>query len=88
MNKQLNQLCETFARLQEELRRANQYEMNGNELALGRNHTTADVASMTDFGDCFRVDLRWNDGAHVYAIYDTKEEADQHLNNLGFYHDA
>ena len=58
--------------------------MNGNQLALGRNHTTADSVSMTDFGDCFRVDIRWNDGAHVWVIYDTRDEAVAHANNLGW----
>jgi hypothetical protein len=58
--------------------------MNGNQLALGRNHTTADSVSMTDFGDCFRVDIRWNDGAHVWVIYDTRDEATAHVSNLGW----
>ena len=61
--------------------------MNGNALSLGRNHTTADQASLTSFGgldECYRVDLRWNDGAHVYMIHDTKAEAVAHLNRLGF----
>lgn len=58
--------------------------MNGNTLALGRNHYQADKVSMTDFGDCFRVDIRWNDGAHVYSIYDTKDEAMQHVHRLGW----
>jgi hypothetical protein len=58
--------------------------MNGNQLALGRNHTTADSVSMTDFGDCFRVDIRWNDGAHVWVIYDTRDEAIAHASNLGW----
>lgn len=59
--------------------------MNGNQLSIGRNHMTADQASLTDFGDCFRVNLNWNDGAYVYALYDTKEEAIAHLNRLGYY---
>jgi hypothetical protein len=59
--------------------------MNGNNLSIGRNHSTANKASMVDFGDCFRVDLRWDDGAYVYMIHDTKEEAAAHLNRLGFY---
>jgi hypothetical protein len=58
--------------------------MNGNQLALGRSHTTADSVSMIDFGDCFRVDIRWNDGAHVWVIYDTRNEAVAHANNLGW----
>ena len=59
--------------------------MHANHLALGRNHSTADRASLTDFGDCFRVNLDWNDGAHVYMMHDTKAEAVQHLADLGFY---
>lgn len=58
--------------------------MNGNKLSLGRNHLTADSVSMTDFGDCFRVDIRWADGAHVYSIYDTKAEALSHVHKLGW----
>ena len=58
--------------------------MNGNTLSLGRNHLSADSVSMTDFGDCFRVDLRWNDGAYVYSIYDTKKEALAHIHQLGW----
>lgn len=59
--------------------------MYANQQATGRNHTTADKASITDCGDCYRVNLNWNDGAMVYVIYDTKLEAVNHLNNLGFY---
>lgn len=58
--------------------------MNGNNQSLGRNHSTADSVSMTDFGDCFRVDVRWADGAHVYSIYDTKPEAMAHVRSLGW----
>jgi len=58
--------------------------MNGNTLSLGRNHTTADQASLVSFHDCHRVDLRWNDGAYVYCLYDTKAEAVAHLASLGF----
>lgn len=59
--------------------------MNGNQLSIGRNHSTANLASLASFGDCFRVDLQWSDGAYVYSIYDTKDEAVRHLNRLGFY---
>ena len=59
--------------------------MNANTLAIGRNHYTADTASMTDFVDCFSVDICWNDGAHVYMIHDTKADAISHLNRLGFF---
>ena len=61
--------------------------MNGNNLSLGRNHTTADSVTMTEFSGfdaCFRVDLRWDDGAHVWAIYDTKAEAVAHVHRLGW----
>ena len=58
--------------------------MNGNALSLGRNHFTADSVSMTDFGDCFRVNICWNDGAYVYVIYDTKTEAIAHAAKLGW----
>ncbi len=58
--------------------------MNGNTLSLGRNHSLADSVSMTDFGDCFRVDIRWNDGGYVYMIHDTKEEALEHVHRLGW----
>jgi hypothetical protein len=61
--------------------------MNGNQLSIGRNHSTADRASLTDFGDCFRVNLDWDDGANVYVLYDTKDDAVQHLARLGFYKD-
>lgn len=59
-------------------------DMNGNELSLGRNHSTADSVSVVDFGDCARVDVRWNDGGYVYTIYDTKAEAVQHVHSLGW----
>ena len=58
--------------------------MNANTLALGRNHLTADSVSMTDFGDCFRVDVRWADGAHVYHLFDTKAEALAEVHSLGW----
>jgi hypothetical protein len=31
-----------------------------------------------------RVDIRWNDGAHVYVIYDTKDQALAHVRRLGW----
>jgi hypothetical protein len=58
--------------------------MHANDLALGKPHCSAYKASITDFGDCFRVDLYWTDGAHVYDIHDTQAEAVEHLNRLGF----
>ena len=59
--------------------------MYANEKAIVRNHTTADNATIKSFSDCHRVNLDWDDGAMVYIIYDTLEEAVTHLNNLGFY---
>jgi len=58
--------------------------MNGNTLSLGRNHLSADSVSMTDLGDCFRVNINWNDGGYVYMIHDTKEEALAHVHGLGW----
>lgn len=58
--------------------------MNGNQLSIGRNHLSADHVSMVDFGDCFRVDIKWNDGAYVYFIYDVKQEALDHVHALGW----
>lgn len=61
--------------------------MNGNALSLGRNHSTADRISMTEFGGldaCFRVDIRWDDGAHVWVFFDTKAEALAHVKQLGW----
>jgi hypothetical protein len=62
--------------------------MNGNELSLGRSHATADSVSMTAGHDgsapWFRVDIRWNDGAHVYMVHDTESEALTHVHRLGF----
>ena len=58
--------------------------MFANEKALGRNWSTADRATLTDFGDCARANLFWNDGAEVYFIEDTKADAHQHLARLGF----
>jgi hypothetical protein len=58
--------------------------MNGNTLSLGRNHYEADSVSITDFGDCFRVNINWDDGAFVYCIYDTKNEAISHVTRLGW----
>ena len=58
--------------------------MNGNQISIGRNHYNADSVSMTDFGDSFRVDIRWNDGAWVYMIHDTRCEALAHVHRLGW----
>ena len=61
--------------------------MYANDKALGRNHSTADKATMKGFNDCFRVNLYWLDGAEVYDIFDTKEEAIDYLKRLGFHQD-
>lgn len=53
--------------------------MNGDALALGRNWYSADSLSTTDFGDCSRVDLRWQDGAHVYVILEGEDHRAQSL---------
>jgi hypothetical protein len=61
--------------------------MTGNQLSIGRNWSTADSISMTEFGGsdpCFRIDIRWNDGGHVYLFYDTKAEALAHVHSLGW----
>ena len=58
--------------------------MHANELALGRNWMTADVAKLHSFGDCFRAHLYWNDGAEAYILCDTKEEAMKELRSLGW----
>ena len=58
--------------------------MTGNQLSLGRNHRNADEVSITSFSDCYRVNIRWSDGAYVYTIYDTKEEAIKHVHSLGW----
>lgn len=59
--------------------------MHANNLAIGRNHYTAESGFLTAGADWFRVTLKWSDGAEVYAIYDTKQEAIAHLNRLGFF---
>lgn len=59
--------------------------MTANKLALGRNHYTAQTGFLTIGDNWFRVTLKWNDSAEVYAIYDTKQEAIAHLNRLGFF---
>jgi hypothetical protein len=59
--------------------------MIGNKLSIGRNHRTADSVRMTDLGDCFRVDIRWNDGAWIYMTHDTKEKALAHVHGLGWF---
>ncbi len=65
--------------------------MNANALAIGRNHSTCDTLSVTTGSDWARVDIRWNDGAHVSMVYysedgDFKALARAHAAGLGFYH--
>lgn len=58
--------------------------MNANDKATGRNWYTADRATLHDFGDCFRAHIYWDDGAEAYTLHDTKDEAVEQLNRLGF----
>lgn len=55
-----------------------------NEKAAGRNWMTADSATLTDFGDCARINLYWNDGGEAYSLEDTKAIAVKELELLGF----
>ena len=59
--------------------------MYANELVGDKNWASADSCSLVNFGDCVRVDLRWNDGAYAYHLVDTMEEANKIANSLGFY---
>lgn len=77
----------SFHALHDAARQTGATTMTGNQLSLGRNHSTADKASITSFGypdPCHRVDLTWADGAHVSVIYDRKQDAVDHLARLGF----
>ena len=58
--------------------------MHVNDKAIGRNWYTADRATLHDFADCFRAHIYWDDGAEVYTLHDTKAEAIDQLNRLGF----
>ena len=61
--------------------------MTGNHLSIGRNQSTADAVSITEFhgmDTCFRVNISWLDGAYIYAIYTTKDEAMAHVHSLGW----
>lgn len=61
--------------------------MDGNKLSLGRNHATADEVTVTYYpypDDMWKVDIRWNDGAHVWHFFDTFEEAVKQVHSLGF----
>ena len=57
--------------------------MRGNKLSAGRLHNSADSVSWREWGNKFRVDIRWNDGAYVFVIYDDKAEALLHVHVLG-----
>ena len=58
--------------------------MYGNDLALGRNHYTAQRATLVVFNDCARAELHWDDGAKVYELFDTRQEAVDYLVQHGF----
>lgn len=58
--------------------------MYANDLATGRNHYTADRATLKVFGECARTELHWNDGALVRCVFDTVAEARQYLRERGF----
>lgn len=58
--------------------------MYANDLALGRNHYTADSAKLITFHDCARAELHWNDGAMVSNLCDTQDEAVEYLREHGF----
>lgn len=58
--------------------------MYANDLAIGRNHYTADTAKLITFSDCARSEIHWNDGAMVSELFDTREEAVENLRRLGF----
>lgn len=58
--------------------------MHANTLALGRDWATCDSLSITCFGDCWRIDIRWNDGAHAYMLHDTHADANRHAASLGW----
>lgn len=59
--------------------------MNGNDLSLGRNWYTADSAKLITGPDWARWELHWEDGAKVYDVEDTKEEAVAALARYGFH---
>ena len=58
--------------------------MNVNDKALGRNWFTAHSAELTTFSDCARWTIRWDDGAEVTGLEDTREQALAALNRYGF----
>jgi len=53
-------------------------------LGVGRNIRTANNLEITDFGDCFRNDFWWDDGACFSMIHDTKEESEDQAKRAGF----
>ena len=58
--------------------------MHANTLVHGRSWYSADSASLTDFGDCFRANLFWDDGGEAYVLFDTDPEALDYLAEHGF----
>ena len=58
--------------------------MHANDIALDRNWATADSCTVTNFGDCVRVDLRWTDGGYAYSLEDTRAEAVAFAARMGF----
>ncbi len=53
-------------------------------MAIGRSVRTANRLEMTDFGDCFRNDFWWDDGACFSMLHDTKDEAIAEARMCGF----
>lgn len=58
--------------------------MWANDIAILRPWHSADIASMTVFDDCARVDLYWADGGHVSELHDAESDARAQLARLGF----
>lgn len=52
--------------------------------ALGRYWGSAERAVMVEFDDCVRNEFHWADGAMVYQLHDTKDEALEQMRRLGF----
>ena len=49
-----------------------------------RSWYSADSAELTRFGDCVRWKLNWFDGAFVYCLEDTEDQARAELRRYGF----
>ena len=55
--------------------------------SYGRWHGSADSCSLTSNTSndpWYRIDLRWNDGGHIYVVFDDRDEAVAHAARLGF----